>query len=304
MILDDGLSASEHVEEDENYFVSMTDMMVGVLFIFLIMLMLFALNFRKQTDISEDRIIELKKKEQQLKDVSAVADDVARRLDALRAEVGGELADMDRASKVRTELLNALRDQLRAQGLDVQIDEVNGVLRLTENAIRFPVNKSDLDAKATENVDKVATALGIVLPRYTGCHRTYTGVQCEQHPEGATVETVFIEGHTDVTGGDDRNWPLSTARAVTTYREMTGFVPELRSLANSRGSEIMSVSGYASTRPVDPDGTDEAYARNRRIDLRFVMENDSRQRLGEILQATDEMKKELDRLHRSVEQVQ
>ena len=33
-----------HTEEDENYFVSMTDMMVGILFIFIIMLMVFALT--------------------------------------------------------------------------------------------------------------------------------------------------------------------------------------------------------------------------------------------------------------------
>jgi len=37
---DSSLYANEtHVEEDENYFISMTDMMVGVLFIFIILLM-------------------------------------------------------------------------------------------------------------------------------------------------------------------------------------------------------------------------------------------------------------------------
>ena len=38
------------VEEEENYFVSMTDLMVGMLFIFIIMLMAFALNFRDAQD--------------------------------------------------------------------------------------------------------------------------------------------------------------------------------------------------------------------------------------------------------------
>ena len=36
-----------HVESDENYFVSMTDLMVGLLLIFIIMLMFFALQFKE-----------------------------------------------------------------------------------------------------------------------------------------------------------------------------------------------------------------------------------------------------------------
>jgi chemotaxis protein MotB len=307
MILDDGLKASDHVEEDENYFISMTDMMVGVLFIFLIMLMLFALNFR---NITEDQIAkykrdseqlkleqeQLKTTKEQLRRVSRVADQVAGKLDDLRDEVSGDLAAMVRANQVRSELLNKLRDELRGEGLDVQIDEANGVLRLTESAIRFPVNRSDLVGPATTNVDKVASAL-------TSCRRSYPGAPCEPLRGSATVETVFIEGHTDSTGGDDKNWPLSTERAVTTYQEMTTFSPELRSLENSRGNEILSVSGYASTRPIDPEGTKDAYAKNRRIDLRFVMEDDSKQRLQAILAVTERMKGELDRLHTAVGEV-
>lgn len=44
------LHADEHeVVEEENYFVSMTDMMVGLVFIFIILLMDFALDFRDVT---------------------------------------------------------------------------------------------------------------------------------------------------------------------------------------------------------------------------------------------------------------
>ena len=52
MISEDETAAGN--EEGENYFVSMTDMMVGVLFIFIIMLMSFALDFRRNTDVQED----------------------------------------------------------------------------------------------------------------------------------------------------------------------------------------------------------------------------------------------------------
>ena len=48
----------EHGEGGENYFVSMTDMMVGMLFLFIILLMVFALNYRVgDEDSSKSKIV-------------------------------------------------------------------------------------------------------------------------------------------------------------------------------------------------------------------------------------------------------
>ncbi|TIV92390.1 MAG: hypothetical protein E5V85_28845, partial [Mesorhizobium sp.] len=69
-----------HVEEEENYFISMTDMMVGVLFIFIILLMVFAANFRQQTQTSEEQI-------KQLKQAAEVARQVTSRVGELRDRV-------------------------------------------------------------------------------------------------------------------------------------------------------------------------------------------------------------------------
>ena len=44
MILEE---AQEIVAEEENYFVSMTDLMVGLVFVFIILLMYFALQFQE-----------------------------------------------------------------------------------------------------------------------------------------------------------------------------------------------------------------------------------------------------------------
>ena len=41
---------TEQPLEEESYFVSMTDMMVGLLFIFILMLMYFALQYQKTTE--------------------------------------------------------------------------------------------------------------------------------------------------------------------------------------------------------------------------------------------------------------
>jgi chemotaxis protein MotB len=40
--------SAHHAEQDESYFVSMTDLMVGMLFVFIILLMAFALNLKEQ----------------------------------------------------------------------------------------------------------------------------------------------------------------------------------------------------------------------------------------------------------------
>jgi hypothetical protein len=45
-----GVRRSRSEEEEESYFVSMADMMVGLLFIFIILLLYFALQFRQTTD--------------------------------------------------------------------------------------------------------------------------------------------------------------------------------------------------------------------------------------------------------------
>ena len=190
-----------------------------------------------------------------------------------------------------------IREQLAAEGLSVQIDEASGVLRLTEDAVRFAPSRSDLVDRNKENVGKIARVLERVLPNYVGCWAP-RGSSCG---ERASLETLFIEGHTDTTGTDAENWRLSTERAVATFRELIAVAPALRSLRSAKNEEVISVSGYSSTRQIDPRPVHEAWDRNRRIDLRFVMQTDNRQNLQHILRLTDEMKGEIDRLRQASE---
>ena len=274
--------AGSHTEEDENYFVSMTDMMVGILFIFIIMLMIFAFNFRHQTD--ETKVLTATQEEQLRK-----ANELAEQISELRRRIAGEISELNRADQARAELLQEIKKKLDVVGLKVAIDTNTGVLRLTDEAIRFASDSSTLDGTATRNVDAVAKVLEEVLPTYAGCAKLSP---CDRS-RGYLVETVFIEGHTDKTGEDNRNWSLSTERAVNTYRRMVENVPRLRALMNSGGREILSVSGYASTRPVDDRAGRQANSANRRIDLRFVMEVDRRERLSEVEKLLDQMEQKV-----------
>jgi flagellar motor protein MotB len=262
MAFSESAGAPDH-GEGENYFVSMTDMMVGMLFIFIILLMSFALLFRQQTDAT--RATQTSKIEH--------ADDIERRLEELEKKITQEIDRVREATLLRQRLLRDIDAQLRRDNLIVQVDESNGVLHLTEDTIRFQQNDANLNDHARQNVGKIARALARVLPAYIACPKGPPGAACPNQTK-ASVETVFIEGHTDTTGSDDQNWALSAQRAANTYRELAADSRELRQFRNRSNQEILSISGYSSTRPIDPAGTPAAWEKNRRIDLRFVMDTD------------------------------
>ncbi|TIV83649.1 MAG: hypothetical protein E5V64_07170 [Mesorhizobium sp.] len=271
-----------HVEEEENYFISMTDMMVGVLFIFIILLMVFAANFRQQTQTSEEQI-------KQLKQAAEVARQVTSRVGELRDRVTSEIRVLNESDEVRTKLLVDIRDALRSKGLNVTIDAESGVVRLGENAINFGLGRAELNATAGQRVDTLAAVLAQVLPNYTS----------RSDVQAASLETMFIEGHTDAAGNDEDNWPLSTARAVNTFRRLVSKEPMLRTLRNDQGTEILSVAGYSSTRQIKGVADDG----QRRIDLRFVMSTNSMERLRDVLRLTERMDEQLQNLRSQLDKV-
>jgi hypothetical protein len=148
----------------------------------------------------------------------------------------------------------------------------------------------------------IAQVLSEVLPPYAACD------DCQSR-RVSTLETVFVEGHTDKTGvvdldtRDQRNWQLSAERSVNTYREIIAQAPTLKMLHNKNGQPILSVSGYSSTRPIDPSDTKSGYAKNRRIDLRFVMEVNRKERLREIRNITKDMRLRIQQIDTSIGRV-
>ena len=68
------------VEEDESYFISMTDLMVGLLFIFIIMLMVFALQYREAERKNLEAELVIKKTTARLVDADQVRDEILENL--------------------------------------------------------------------------------------------------------------------------------------------------------------------------------------------------------------------------------
>ena len=183
----------EH-EQEESFFVSMTDMMVGIIFLFIIMLMFFAMKF---SDDSVDYRAEIKK--------------LAAERDRLRSQV--EL--LQGAENTRDAVVEAIYTSLKDQGVEVVIDKDNGILRLPES-ILFAVGKAELSTEGRSAVALLAHALATVLPCYTGQGSMPLPNNCT--PSAFGLEALLIEGHTDTDGDENINWRLSMERALHTYQ--------------------------------------------------------------------------------------
>jgi chemotaxis protein MotB len=230
--------------EEENYFVSMTDMMVGMVFIFIILLMFFVIQFRRETDrlrgANETRAI--------------IIEQIKERL--TKAKVTGVSTDSD-------------------SGI-IRLDE-NLLFEVGE----WRLNKRGEDAipviaRVLEDVLPCYTDNASGSPKPQGCMAD-RGHQIESlYIEGHADKQPFPPN-----GQIKDNLDLSAMRATNTYRAllessspMAGArgAPKLLALCSRRSPEvncepILSVSGYGATRLIDL----EKDAPNRRIDLRIIM---------------------------------
>ena len=241
-----GVRSSRGAEEEESYFISMADMMVGLLFIFIILLLYFALQLEQKSRALSD------------------------------------------AGETRAQILRELKRDLANHNLNVEIDTVTGVLRLPA-AILFAKGNYRLSNAGQQAVATIAQSMADVLPCYTYPRRKI-GCQKTQH----SIDAIFIEGHTDSdplagVGPISDNMDLSALRATNTFRAMEQTVASLADLHNRDNKPILSVSGYGSDRPVPGNrSTDEASkSRNRRIDLRFLMETPKVEGIAALLTGKD-----------------
>lgn len=159
----------------------------------------------------------------------------------------------------RAELLESIHEELESNGVKVIVDEEHGILRIPEG-VMFDVGRADIKAEGRTTIIKLGQALDktLVSERFKG-----------------SVETIFIEGHTDnvpiSNGVFPSNWDLSTKRAINTWLLMGGATPSLQQLKNNKGQMIFSCSGYADTRPIADNKNAGGRQENRRIDIRFTM---------------------------------
>lgn len=284
-------------EEEPSYLVSVSDLMVGMLFIFIIILMAFALNFR----VAEDDASQIQRRLVRERDAVNVdkerlaqdRDRLARARDQLATERDRLAQERDALSQVTAQLLNdhqvrsdmlaTVQSQLRDREVEVSLDPEAGVLRLPEELL-FDSAEAVFRPEGRRRLQELAEVLARILPCYSRTPPTLQ-VDCPSEPQ-MLLEAVLVEGHTDdvpiSTTEFVDNWELASTRAINTYKALMAFQPGLGDLQNSSGEDLLGVSGYEAHRPVSLEPTPAGRRLNRRIDLRFLIAAPSQQELTEI----------------------
>jgi flagellar motor protein MotB len=285
-------------ESGEGYFASISDLMVGILFIFLLMLTVFALNYR---EAEQEQVVALARYErlrieveQARRDADALRVRNERLQLALDAAIERLQQEIREREEAREDLLARLAAGLSSRGVRFRIDQQSGVLRLTED-VPFATGSSELTGRTPRTVQILADVLGRVLP----CFAAAAELRDCGPRDAPILEAVLIEGHTDRQGFSNltaqqsvlENDRLSVARALSVFAELRRVQPTLDSLRNSDGVPLLGISGYGERRPVALGMTEGALAQNRRIDLRFVLSSRTSEEVRRLIDQVDELRR-------------
>lgn len=283
-------SHSEQEDAGEGYFASISDLMVGILFIFLLMLAVFAVNYapedknkleqlkakvaalmleveelHKLVGLKDEQIASQRKTivtlTQQRDDLRQILTDLSEQLKNINIALND---DQGRLEKIRGELLFDIQKGLALRNVKVDVDVAQGILRLLSEEL-FEVGEAKFREEGAIDAKKLIEEMNRLLPCYPNVQAG--DVPCKKQP---LFETVLIEGHTDTRKlSEGGNWGLSTARAWAFLRLTLDSAPHLKDLTNDNNQSLLGLAGYGETRPLpNIDGEDK---RNRRIEIRFLL---------------------------------
>ena len=177
--------------------------------------------------------------EQELADRQIVIEDLGQRLNTALASKARQL------QRYRSEFFGRLREAL-GQYPDIRIEGDRFIL---PSELLFESGSDQLGAEGRQQVARLARTLNeiaAIIP--------------------ADIDWILrVDGHTDRRPINSErfqsNWELSAARAISLVRQMAeNGVPLAR----------MAAAGFSEYHPADPAETAEAYARNRRIELKLT----------------------------------
>jgi chemotaxis protein MotB len=119
-----------------------------------------------------------------------------------------------------------------------------------QSEVFFDTGKATLDKpEGRAELDKLASAL----------------LELERRIPGEIAWVLRVDGHTDVRPINSpqfkNNWELSAGRAISVVQYMVG-----RGVSPQR----LVAAGFGEFQPIDPDKTEEAFTRNRRIELKLT----------------------------------
>lgn len=228
---------SAHKGEGEGgYLASASDLMIGLLFVFIILVVVLALEQRRKD---------------------------------------GEVEKIMGAADPRASVTKAIGEALKGSGLKVAVDETSGVISLPSDAL-FAVGEFSLGAEAQAAMVGARARLADVLNCYVHSQRKAAQSDCPANPGGHEIDTIFLEGHTDsrpMLRQDIDNVTLSFKRARAIHQLLLGEGSPLLPLRNQAGQTVFSYSAYGDTRLLPGIAGEDA--QNRRVDMRIVLKYQS-----------------------------
>ncbi len=116
-----------------------------------------------------------------------------------------------------------------------------------QSEVFFDTGQAVLKPEGRAELDKIATAL----------------LELDRQIPQEIAWVLRVDGHTDVRpiGGGRTNWDLSASRAIAVVQYL---------IAKGMPPQRLVAAGFGEFQPIDTERTEEAYSRNRRIELKLT----------------------------------
>lgn len=158
--------------------------------------------------------------------------------------------------RLQEKLKNELRDY-REQGFEVKNDPKDPlglIVLVPEGLLNFAVNKAIIPAKGTEFLNTIIPKLSSAV-----CSREFKN----------DIDSIVVEGHTDSSGNDNINLPLSQQRSMAVVQASLSILQEVdkSSIEKQRGCflKFVSATGRGSVEPILNNQGIEDQNKSRRV---------------------------------------
>jgi len=298
MVMQDKMKRRRKTDGETTYWLSYSDMMAGLLLVFVLIIAFTMLHAKMQYDEKQTELIgkeqellvqadELEKERDIVAEQKTTLDEQAEMLNAQEealAEQGEKIAIQEETLREQHELLNKLEAIMSEQqqklddiigvraelvedlsrefsdsDLKVSVDETTGAITF-DSSILFDYNKSVLKPSGKE-------FLAEFLPRYVDV------LLSPKYKDN--ISEILIEGHTDTEGSYLVNLSLSQKRALAVAEyclsEKNGILTD-RQLEEMRN--LVSASGRSYSDPVYDEDGEIDMAASRRVEFLFRLKDE------------------------------
>ena len=278
-------------DEETSYWLSYSDMMAGLLLCFVLIISLTVLRSKVMYDQKQNELagkeqeliiqseelenerltieeqgaklnaqeLKLSEQEGELLAQQRKLEEQSQLLKELEKLMGEQQAKLDNIIGIRSELIEALRNEFEHSSLSIAVDEKTGAITMDSN-ILFEYNKSALKAGGKD-------FLGEFMPRYL---KILLSPKYKKY-----VSEIVIEGHTDTDGDYLSNLELSQQRA---YSVADYCVSKNSDFLTDREKEelkdVLSTVGKSFSEPILKSNGNVDMDASRRVEILFRLRDE------------------------------